>query len=167
MASVKKLSLPTVPYEQELGAVDAGAAQAGAASAGDPLGARTALEKLRVRADTLLNRIERVVSLFGDAQQVKTATEALTRQVAGHRAQGLKLVEEGGNPDHTASARRRGSGRDPDRAPSRRSRLRGPEAGGGSGEAPGGQNGRRERAKSQGVLRARAGRTGAGDPAAP
>ena len=81
------------------GAVDAGSAQAGAASAGDPLGARTALEKLRRRADTLLNRIERVGSLFGDAMQVKTATEALDPPGGRSPGQGLKLVEEGGNPD--------------------------------------------------------------------
>jgi uncharacterized membrane protein YgcG len=96
---VKKLGLPTGPYEEELGSVDAGTAGAGPLSAGDPMGARTALEPLRARAGGLLNRIERVASLFRDAQQAKTALEALTRQVAGHRAQGLKLVEEGGNPD--------------------------------------------------------------------
>ena len=100
MASVKKLALPTAPYEQELGAVDAGSAQAGAVSAGDPLGARTAVEELRTRADALLNRIEQVCSFFlrcPAGQDI--ARSALTRQVAGHRAQGLKLVEEGGNPD--------------------------------------------------------------------
>jgi len=99
IVSVKKLDLPTAPYEEELGSVDAGTAQAGPLSAGDPMGARTALEQLRARAEGLLNRIERVASLFRDAQQAKTALEALTRQVAGHRAQGLKLVEDGGNPD--------------------------------------------------------------------
>jgi uncharacterized membrane protein YgcG len=97
--AVKKLNLSTAPYDEELGSVDAATAQAGALSAADPLGARTALEQLRTRAQGLLSRIERVASLFRDAQQVKTALEALIRQVAGHRAQGLKLVEEGGNTD--------------------------------------------------------------------
>ncbi len=59
----------------------------------------TVLYQLRSRSDAFLRRIERVVSLFGEVQKVKSGLETLERQVAGHRAQGLKLIEEGGNPD--------------------------------------------------------------------
>ena len=54
---------------------------------------------MRSRALSLLDRIDRTVSQFREAQQARTALEQLTRQVAGHRNQGLKLLEEGGNPD--------------------------------------------------------------------
>ncbi len=40
------------------------------------------------------------MSLFQDAQKAGTSLDGIKRQVANHRAQGLKLVEEGGNPDH-------------------------------------------------------------------
>jgi hypothetical protein len=96
---VKKLGLPTAPYQDELGAVAEGFTQAGALLVGDPLGAMTVLEQLRSRTDAFLGRIERVVSLFSEAQKVKSSLETLQRHVAGHRAQGLKLIEDGGNPD--------------------------------------------------------------------
>ena len=40
-----------------------------------------------------------MVSLFDDAQKVKSSLDTIKRQVAGHRSQGLKLIEEAGNPD--------------------------------------------------------------------
>ncbi len=67
--------------------------------AADPLGTMVALKQLQSRSDGFLGRIEHVVSLFGDAQKAKSSVETIKRQVAGHRAQGLKLSEDGGNPD--------------------------------------------------------------------
>ena len=99
LEEVKKLGLSTAPYQVELAAVAAGLTRASSVLAADPLGTRTVLEQLRSRSDAFLGRIERVVSLFGDAQKVKSALETIKRQVAGHRAQGLKLIEEAGNPD--------------------------------------------------------------------
>jgi hypothetical protein len=96
---IKKLGLPTAPFQDELAAVSAGFSQASSVLAADPLGTMTALEELRSRSDAFLGRIERVVSLSGDAQKVKSTLDAIRRQVAGHRAQGLKLIEDGGNPD--------------------------------------------------------------------
>src|SRR5204862_174732 len=65
-----------------------------------PLGAGSALETLRTRAEGLVGRLERVTSLSQDAQQVGSSLDGVKRQVANHRAQGLQLAEEGGNPDH-------------------------------------------------------------------
>ena len=96
---VKSLGLPTAPYQEELGAVAVGLSQASSVLAADPLGTMTALEQLRARSDAFLERIERVVSLFGDAKKAKSSLETIKRQVAGHRAQGLTLIEDGGNPD--------------------------------------------------------------------
>jgi TPM domain len=96
---IKKLALPTAPYQDELAAVDAGLNQASSVLAADPLGTKTALEQLRSRSDAFLARIDRVASLDGDAKKIKSTLETIRRQVAGHRAQGLKLIEEGGNPD--------------------------------------------------------------------
>jgi len=100
LETVKKVDLPTSPYQEDLAAVDAGTTQASSLLALDPLGTKTLLEQLKSRTESLLSRIERVASLFRDAQQVKTSLESIKRQAAGHRAQGLKLVEDGGNPDH-------------------------------------------------------------------
>jgi hypothetical protein len=101
LETIKQLDLSTAPYQDELGSVDTGTTQASAILAADPLGAKAALEQLRSGAERLLSRIERVASLFGDARQVKTTLEAVERQVAGYRAQGLRLAGEGGNPDES------------------------------------------------------------------
>ena len=100
---IKKLALPTAPFQDQLAAVDAGLKQASSVLAADPLGTMTALEQLRSRSDAFLTRIECVVSLFGDAKKIRSTLETIKRQVAGHRAQGLKLTEDGGNPDASLS----------------------------------------------------------------
>jgi uncharacterized membrane protein YgcG len=99
LESVKKIDLPTAPYQDELAALDTGRTQASSALGADPIGTQSVLEQLRSQAGGLLSRIEHVASLFQDARQVKTSLETIKRQVAGHRSAGLKLVEEGGNPD--------------------------------------------------------------------
>ncbi|HEX3449944.1 MAG TPA: hypothetical protein VHS97_16940, partial [Isosphaeraceae bacterium] len=96
---IKKLRLATAPYQDELSGVDAGMKEAGTVLVADPLGTMTVLEQLRTRSDALAGRLERVVAIFGDAQKAKSALDTLKRQVAGHRAQGLNLREEGANPD--------------------------------------------------------------------
>ena len=96
---IKKLGLATAPYQDELAAVVAGTKEAGTVLVADPLGTVTVLQQLRTRSDALAGRLERVISLFGDAQKAKSALETLKCQVAGHRAQGLNLIEESANPD--------------------------------------------------------------------
>ncbi len=99
LETVRKLGLPLAPYEEDQAAISTGTDQASARLTADPIGAGSALEALRSRAEGLLGRLEQVAKQFQDAQQVSSALKGLEQQVAHHRAQGLKLVEEGGNPD--------------------------------------------------------------------
>jgi hypothetical protein len=103
LEAVTKLDLPTKPYQGELDSLGAAINQAGARMIGDPMGTQSILEELRGKSDTLVGRIERVAAIFADAKQVKITIETIRRQVAAHRAQGLNLVEEGGNPDAALS----------------------------------------------------------------
>jgi hypothetical protein len=100
LETVKKLTLPTAPYQDELGAIVAGTAQTGAVLTADPIGASGTLDRLRSRAEALVARLQRVSSLWRDAEQVRVSLEEVKGQVADHRVRGLKLSEEGGNPDH-------------------------------------------------------------------
>src|SRR5262249_37334254 len=100
LETVRKLGLPTAPYQEGRGALSARAAGAGAGLTPGPLENGTALEALRTRAERLLGRFERVAKLFEEAQQAGASLDDVRRQVANHRAEALKLDEEGGNPDH-------------------------------------------------------------------
>ena len=95
------------------------------------------------------------MSLFGDAQKVKSSLETIRRQVAGHRAQGLKLIEDGGNPDPLLGQAEAAHGRSTDRARGRRSRRRGPEAGRSQSDGTGGPGDDRQGSEGPGVLRTR------------
>jgi len=101
--AAKKVNLPTAVYQDEHAAIVAVTAQAKASLTADPMGTKTALELVKSRTAALLARIERVVTLFGDAQKTQANLDAVKRQLAGHRAEGLALVEEGGNPDQFLS----------------------------------------------------------------
>jgi hypothetical protein len=101
--AARKLDLPTASFQEEHAAIVAATAQAKASLTADPMGTKTALEQVKSRTETLLARIERVVTLFGDAQKTQASLEMVKRQLAGHRGEGLALVEEGGNPDQFLS----------------------------------------------------------------
>jgi hypothetical protein len=103
LEALTKLDLPTKPYQGELDAQSSAVARAGAQMVGDPLGMQNVLDELRAKSDGLVGRIERVASLCADAKGVKVTLETMRKQVAAHRAQGLKLVEIGGNPDPALS----------------------------------------------------------------
>jgi len=98
-AAIVKLDLPTAPYHAELDSIAAETSKASSVLIADPLGTKKVLEQIHSQADTILKRIDSVASLFVDSRQVKTSLETLKRQVVTHRSQGLKLVEQGGNPD--------------------------------------------------------------------
>ena len=100
LTAVAKLGLPVGPYQDDLTAISAGTTQAGTKLTADPIGAGLELEEIRSRVEGLLSRLDRVAELFQGAQKVGSSLDGVKRQVANHRAQGLKLVEEGGNPDH-------------------------------------------------------------------
>ena len=98
-AALAKLDLPTSPYQGELDSLAADVSKASSVLIADPLGTKTVLEEIQSRSDTLLKRIESVASLFVESRQVNSSLETLKRQVVTHRSQGLRLVEQGGNPD--------------------------------------------------------------------
>ncbi len=100
LADVAKLGLPISPYEDDLKAIGSGTTQAGSRLTADPIGAGSALAEIRSRTEDLLGRLGRVATLFQEAQKAGTSLESIKKQVADHRAHGLKLGEEGGNPDH-------------------------------------------------------------------
>ena len=126
VAAMAKLGLPTGPYQEELTAIAAATDQARELITADPIGARSSLEALHGRADGLLGRMERVAGLFQEVQKLATALEALRRQVVEHRAKGLRLDEDDGNPDPVAVPGRPGPHRG-DRGPARRRSRRGGE----------------------------------------
>ena len=99
LEAIAKLDLPTKPYQEQLDLLAAETKQAGAAMVADPLGTQSVLETLREKTNTYLERIGRITTLFAESAKVKGTLETIRRQVASHRAQGLKLVEAGGNPD--------------------------------------------------------------------
>ncbi len=99
LGEIQKLGLPGARFQPEIAAIDAEIAEAEQSLLADPLGTQVALDRLHSRAQSLVARLERIVTLFGESQKVKSALDAIRRQVAGHRTQGLKLSEAGGKPD--------------------------------------------------------------------
>ncbi len=92
--------LPTVPYKPELDGVAGEAEKAGKILVPDPIGARRSLESTRQRAVALRDRIEQILESFADGRKVSDALKVLGEEVGSRRSQGLRLDEDGGNPDH-------------------------------------------------------------------
>jgi septation ring formation regulator EzrA len=99
--TIRKVGLPIAPFQEELTAIAAETDRARELIASDPIGAKSTLEALRTRGEALIARAERVAGLLQEAQKVAATLEGLRRQVAEHRSKGLRLDEEGGNPDET------------------------------------------------------------------
>lgn len=97
--TIRNVGLPVEPYQEELAAIAAEADQARELIPADPIGARSILEGLRARGEALVARAGRVAAMVQESQKVAAALEGLKRQAAEHRAKGLRLDEEGGNPD--------------------------------------------------------------------
>jgi hypothetical protein len=97
--SIGKLGLPIAPYQSEATAIGAETDRARELIPADPIGARSLLEALRARGEGFIGRAERVAGLVQEARNVASALEGLRRQAAEHRSKGLRLDEDGGNPD--------------------------------------------------------------------
>ncbi|MHB1558622.1 MAG: TPM domain-containing protein [Isosphaeraceae bacterium] len=97
--AIAKFGLPDRPFQAELHALAEDEARQEAQLLADPLGARSALEADRRHAEQALAKLDRLTGLFADAQKLATTLEATRRQAAEHRARGLRLDEDGGNPD--------------------------------------------------------------------
>ena len=97
---VEKEGLPTVPYKPEIDGIAAQAEQAKEILTPDPIGAKQTLDKAQDRAVTLRDRVEQILERYADGRKISAELTTLGEQVAGNRKQGLRLDEEGGNPDH-------------------------------------------------------------------
>ncbi|MDG3006343.1 TPM domain-containing protein [Paludisphaera mucosa] len=101
--AVHSAGLPTVPYQPEVDRLEAQAGQAAAILARDPLGAKSILERTKAEGDALVLRASDVVARLGDGKKVQEAIAKLRAEVAEHRRGGLRLAEEGGDPDPPSS----------------------------------------------------------------
>ncbi len=99
--AISKVALPIEPYQEELTAITTETDRAAELITADPLGARSALEALKGRAERLFSRVERILELFQEARKLATALDGVRRQVVEHRAKGLRLDEDGGNPNQS------------------------------------------------------------------
>src|SRR5262249_31590909 len=75
--SIRKLGMPVAPYRDELTAIAAEVDKARELIPADPIGARSMLEGLRSRGETLIARAERVGGLVQDVQKLASALETL------------------------------------------------------------------------------------------
>ena len=101
--AVRAAGLPTLPYQPEVERLASQAEGASAILAADPIGARTILDRVRADADALVLRASDVLARLGDGKKVQEAIADLRKDVAGHRSRGLRLDEDGGNPDPSAA----------------------------------------------------------------
>ncbi|MGD0043167.1 MAG: TPM domain-containing protein, partial [Isosphaeraceae bacterium] len=97
---VEKEGLPSVPYKPEIDGIAAQAAQAKAILTPDPIGARQTLDKAQERALALRDRVHQILDRYAEGRRISAALAALGQQVANLRKSGLRLDEDGGNPDH-------------------------------------------------------------------
>ncbi|MGZ3303806.1 MAG: hypothetical protein ACXWO3_20395, partial [Isosphaeraceae bacterium] len=97
---VEKEGLPSVPYKPEIAGIAAQASQAKEILTPDPIGARQTLDKAQERAVALRDRVHQILDRYADGRRISAALTTLGQQVANLRKSGLRLDEEGGNPDH-------------------------------------------------------------------
>ena len=97
---VEKEGLPSVPYKPEIAGIAAQASQAKEILTPDPIGARQTLDKAQERALALRDRVHQILDRYADGRRISAALTTLGQQVANLRKSGLRLDEEGGNPDH-------------------------------------------------------------------
>jgi len=97
---VQKEGLPTIPYRPEIDGIAAEAQKAKEILTPDPIGAKQTLDKAQDRAMTLRDRVEQILDRYADGRKITASLVTLGQQVASHRNEGLRLDEDGGNPDH-------------------------------------------------------------------
>lgn len=97
--AIAKLGLPDRPFQEELHALAADDDRLEPQMLADPIGVRSSLESDRRRAEEALAKLDRLAGLYAEAQKLAAALDATRRQAAEHRARGLRLDEDGGNPD--------------------------------------------------------------------
>jgi hypothetical protein len=97
---VEKEGLPTAPYKPEIDGIAAQADHAVEILTPDPIGARQTLDTAQESVKALSERLEQILERYYDGRKITAWLGALGERVAGNRKEGLRLDEEGGNPDH-------------------------------------------------------------------
>src|SRR5207248_9087367 len=100
---VRAGGLPTDLYQPEIDGIAAEVIQAQTRLTADPIGARSALEQAQQRARTLQERMDQILKMREEAKGISAALAALGDRVGKQRKGGLRLDEEGGNPDSPIS----------------------------------------------------------------
>ena len=100
LESVRQLGLPITSFQEELENVKAEAARLAAGLTADPIGTKPALDALAERSTDLGSKVEHMIALQGAWTKASARLEQVKKQTAEHRARGLALAEDGGNPDH-------------------------------------------------------------------
>ncbi len=101
-AAVEKIGqagLPTEPLQPELDRLAERETQAREVMPSDPIGAKTILDAALGDSKALGERAVALIARLEDAKSEREALETLRGEVAKQRAQGLRLDEEGGDPD--------------------------------------------------------------------
>jgi len=101
--AVRAAGLPVVPYQHEVDRIVVQARQADAILVPDPLGAKATLERIQADAEALAGRAQDVVARLEDGRKVQEGLAELRNDVAARRAEGLRLDEDGGDPDDPAA----------------------------------------------------------------
>lgn len=97
--ALRAAQLATAPYERELAACRALAEQGRAMLAADPILARQTLEQEQSKRTALAAWIESVERQLAAAHDAAGKLDTAAQAAVQHRATGLKLVEDDGNPD--------------------------------------------------------------------
>ncbi|WP_337174122.1 TPM domain-containing protein [Paludisphaera sp.] len=101
--AVGAAGLPVAPYRPEADRIAEQARQADAILVSDPLGARAMLDQAASDSETLATRAGGVLARREEGAEVEAGLAKLRRDVTERRGDGLRLDEDGGNPDDPAA----------------------------------------------------------------
>lgn len=101
--AVRSSGLPVVPYQPEIERIAAEARRADAIVTPDPLGATIAYGRTKADAEALAGRAGDVVARLEDGRKVREGLAKLREDAAAKRREGLRLDEDGGDPDDPAA----------------------------------------------------------------
>src|SRR5690606_11700743 len=87
------------PHQPVLDRIVDGEKRAGEILASDPIGAKTILDAALADSKALLERADALIARLEEGEGAREALRKLRDDVAKHRAGGLRLDEEMGNPD--------------------------------------------------------------------
>jgi uncharacterized membrane protein YgcG len=99
LGGLERSGLPVDPYEAERGAIRELKEKIRMRLAADPLGAQEAIEAARQRLRGLEARVGQIAERHARSLELMSEIEAAREAASQQRAGGLRLDEEGGNPD--------------------------------------------------------------------